>query len=134
MSQEHIWEEAGTPAGNGFLLYRCSRCKGKYFVRPGYEWQIEQTACTVPGDEASKKGPKRMPSLMQQAWNLAHSLSEFVADGLKTVTEEQYRQRLEICDGCDRRVKNRCLECGCYLTMKARGRAFKCPKGKWPEV
>jgi peroxiredoxin len=76
----------------------------------------------------------RPPRLARQAWNLAQAMVEFVADGAKTLTEEQYSHRLEICDTCDRRQGNRCMECGCYLKVKARGRAFKCPVGKWPEV
>jgi hypothetical protein len=75
-----------------------------------------------------------MPPLPRQAWNLARSLADFVADGMKTVTKEQYQRRLEICDACDRRRGNRCLECGCRLSLKARGRAFRCPIGKWPDV
>ena len=77
---------------------------------------------------------QRPPSLARQAWNLAQSLADFVADGFKTVSEEQYRQRLEICDACDQRRNNRCMQCGCRLSLKARGRAFKCPESKWPDV
>ncbi|NLS96848.1 MAG: hypothetical protein GXX96_32330 [Planctomycetaceae bacterium] len=77
-------------------------------------------------------GPGHPPSLVRQAWNLATSLADFVADGCKTVTAEQYRQRLEICDGCPHRRNNRCMKCGCRLSLKAQGRAFKCPEGKWP--
>ena len=74
----------------------------------------------------------KTPPLQQQAWNLATSLAAFVADGLKTVDEKQYRERMEICDGCEHRRGNRCLKCGCWLTFKVRGRAFKCPEEKWP--
>ena len=74
------------------------------------------------------------PSLPRQAWNLARALAGFVADGCKTVTEEQYRRRLEICDGCDQRRGNRCTKCGCRLSLKARGRAFRCPSDKWPQA
>jgi hypothetical protein len=76
----------------------------------------------------------RFPPLHRQAWNLARSLAEFLADGCKTLTEEQYRARLEICDNCDQRRENRCLNCGCRLSLKARGRAFQCPFRKWPAV
>lgn len=78
--------------------------------------------------------PGHPPSLARQAWNLARSLADFVADGCKTVTAEQYQSRLEICDGCDHRRSNRCMKCGCRLSLKAQGRAFKCPAGKWPAV
>jgi hypothetical protein len=77
---------------------------------------------------------KRPPRLSRQAWSLAQSLAAFAADGLKRVDVDQYRQRLEICDRCDRRRGNRCLDCGCRLSLKARGRAFKCLVGKWPDV
>ncbi len=75
--------------------------------------------------------PSKPPSLVRQAWNLAQSLADFVADGCKTVTRDEYAQRLEICHACDQRRANRCLKCGCRLALKARGRAFKCPEGKW---
>lgn len=78
--------------------------------------------------------PMRQPSLRRQAWNLARSLADFVADGCKTLSAEQYRLRLEICDACEMRCGNRCMKCGCYLSFKARGRAFKCPLDKWPPV
>ncbi len=74
----------------------------------------------------------RSPNLTRQAWNLARALADFVADGCRTVTAEQYRQRLEVCDVCEHRRRNRCLKCGCRLSLKARGRAFGCPLGKWP--
>jgi len=72
-----------------------------------------------------------MPSLRRQAWNLATSLAAFVSDGLKLVDADEYKRRLEICDGCDRRSGGRCSKCGCNLAIKARGRAFRCPLGKW---
>lgn len=89
----------------------------------------------MTGENAERPGPDRqaMPGLARQAWNLARALAGFVADGCTTVTAEQYRRRLEICDGCERRRGNRCAACGCYLSLKARGRAFTCPLSKWPD-
>jgi hypothetical protein len=84
--------------------------------------------------EAGTPKSQRPPGLARQAWNLAASLANFVADGCQTVTEQEYKKRLEICDTCDRRRGNRCLECGCRLSLKARGRAFQCPLNKWPEI
>ena len=77
---------------------------------------------------------EKPPSLARQAWNLAQALADFAADGCHTVAEDEYRRRLETCDACDHRRANRCLKCGCRLSLKARGRAFKCPEGKWPAV
>ena len=86
---------------------------------------------TQPSDEVPQRRP---PPLLRQAWNLATSLADFVADGCQTVTTQEYRQRLEICDACEQRRGNRCLKCGCRLSLKARGRAFQCPEGKWPDI
>lgn len=74
------------------------------------------------------------PAISKQVWNLAKSLTSFVADGLTTVSSEIYHERLSICDSCSERSDNRCLQCGCRLSLKARGRAFECPLGKWPKV
>ena len=64
---------------------------------------------TTPEEPASRReeASRRPPSLARQAWNLARSLAEFVADGLETVSADAYRRRLEMCDGCDRRRGNR---------------------------
>ena len=72
-----------------------------------------------------------MPPVLRQAWNLAVSLKDFVMDGLTTVSRNEYEARLQICDSCNHRQDDRCLRCGCHLSVKARGRAFKCPAGLW---
>jgi hypothetical protein len=82
----------------------------------------------------SSDSPRQPLGLAQRAWNLAESLAAFIADGLQTVTKEQYQQRLEICDQCDRREGGMCLECGCLLAIKARIRVSHCPLEKWPSV
>lgn len=81
-----------------------------------------------PGEEPP---PPRPPSLFQKAWNVAKATAAFVADGLATVDAAEYHRRLSICDSCKERRGNRCLKCGCRLALKARGRAFACPLGKW---
>lgn len=71
------------------------------------------------------------PSLLQQGWNAAKALGSFIADGLTTVSTEEYERRLSICDTCEHRADNRCNLCGCFLELKAKGRAFDCPANKW---
>lgn len=91
----------------------------------------------MPTNASNTDAPPRdgqMPSLPRQVWNLATSLADFVVDRCRTVTEDEYRQRLEVCDACEERRDNRCTKCGCYLSLKARGRAFRCPLDKWPPL
>ena len=86
----------------------------------------------IPPGGAPRRPPQKSRSVARRAWDLARSLASFTADGFRTVTAHQYASRLAICDGCGRRSGNRCIECGCNLSLKARGRAFDCPLGKWP--
>jgi hypothetical protein len=76
---------------------------------------------------------QQIPSLLKQAWSVGAAVAAFVADGLQTVDAEQYAARLRVCDECSERRGGRCLQCGCFLAVKAKGRAFTCPLGKWPE-
>jgi len=73
----------------------------------------------------------KMPPLATRAWNLAAAMVAFVSDGCHLVDAAEYERRLSICDGCEHRAGNRCLKCGCNLSLKARGRAFRCPLGRW---
>jgi hypothetical protein len=54
-----------------------------------------------------------------------------VGDGCALVDDAEYRRRLQVCHACDRRRGRRCTECGCWIGVKARGRAFICPLGRW---
>jgi len=71
------------------------------------------------------------------AWNLATAIADFAGDvathGLRgaIVDQEQYQRRMSVCDACDQRNENRCRNCGCYLSIKAKARAWQCPLGKW---
>lgn len=74
------------------------------------------------------------PRVGSRPWNLLKSLRDFVGDGCRTLSLEQYRERLMICTHCPQRERNTCSICGCHLALKARGRAFKCPLERWPPV
>lgn len=83
------------------------------------------------------EGPKQrrdgLPPRTALAWNLAKSLKEFGADKCKTVSHAEYARRLTICAACELRhpTLNRCKLCGCMLSLKAKGRVWKCPIGRW---
>jgi hypothetical protein len=72
-----------------------------------------------------------LPPLTAQATNLFQSVVAFVGDGCALVDDTEYCQRLQTCRACDRRTGERCTACGCWIALKARGRAFACPLGRW---
>jgi len=71
------------------------------------------------------------PRLTTQASNLFQSVVAFVGDGCGIVDDSTYHHRLEICRTCDRLSGKRCAACGCWIIVKARGRVFRCPIGRW---
>ncbi len=94
---------------------------------PGERGEVAAlTPCPSP-----EYGRGEMPPLATQASNLFQSVVAFVGDGCGIVDDAQYRQRLEICRTCDRCTGNRCAACGCWINVKARGRVFRCPIGRW---
>ena len=47
-----------------------------------------------------------------------------------------YKQRLDICKGCDQFQKMAllCKSCGCFMPAKAKIANIRCPEDKWVEV
>ncbi len=85
---------------------------------------------------------REMPSAVRQVLSLTKAVAAFVADGCETVTLEEYRSRIEAClhpegdsEHCENLVdEKRCGKetgCGCYIALKAKGRVWDCPRGKW---
>jgi hypothetical protein len=83
----------------------------------------------VPTAEGA--GQRAFPPLTTQAANLFQSAVAFVGDGLALVDDAEFRRRLDVCRTCELRAGKRCTACGCWIGMKARGRAFQCPLNRW---
>ena len=69
--------------------------------------------------------------------NFINSINNYIDSGMLNVSDEIFINRISICKRCDKFDKdlNRCLECGCFLYIKARWSTEKCPLDKWdPEV
>ena len=86
---------------------------------------------SAPQPAASPVPPISFPPLATQAANLFESVVALVGDGCGVVDDTVYQRRLDICRTCDRLRGNRCTACGCFIKVKARGRIFRCPIGRW---
>ena len=75
---------------------------------------------------------KTMPPLAAQAASFLGAAVAFVGDGCALVDDAEHRRRLDVCRLCNRSAGRRCTACGCFIAVKARGRAFTCPIGSWP--
>ncbi len=47
------------------------------------------------------------------------------------VSEEEYENRLSVCRECEKLLSGTCGACGCYVELRAVGKASHCPKKKW---
>ena len=47
------------------------------------------------------------------------------------VSEKRYKERLDICIGCDRLNEGTCGACGCYVELRAAAKTGRCPYKKW---
>lgn len=72
--------------------------------------------------------------MTKQAWSLLAAIGTWAKDGFHVTTREEHAERMAVCDGCDSREGWRCLECGCFIALKARARALECKRGLWPEI
>lgn len=82
------------------------------------------------------------PSLIQQGKNLAKFSLELInylrnndndENTSLMVSDDVYKKRLEICKNCDKfdKSQDRCRECGCFVSVKAKFVLDSCPLNKW---
>jgi tetratricopeptide (TPR) repeat protein len=76
----------------------------------------------------------RGPGLLRMAVTASKSMAKFIASGLKTVSPETQRERLEVCARCEHHTGVRCRICGCFTYAKSQMTHENCPLGKWPVV
>jgi len=56
-----------------------------------------------------------------------------IKSGFKTVSFEEYNNRLNMCMGCMFLSPDgdRCTDCGCWIKNKAKWKVEDCPQGFW---
>ena len=73
-------------------------------------------------------------NILKLVKSFTSDMTEFVKQGAPVVSPEEYKERLEICSGCEYKEEIRlpkCGKCGCYLAIKARMKNTNCPINKW---
>jgi len=75
------------------------------------------------------------PPLATQLANAAKAAGRFVASGLETVDQAEFDRRKAICESCPSNQydagADRCVACGCHLSIKPWGKVEDCPLGHW---
>lgn len=71
------------------------------------------------------------PSAGAMVKSAAKAAADFAASGFKVIDATERERRLDICHACEFFDAGRCRKCGCFMTIKARIAASRCPIGKW---
>jgi len=56
---------------------------------------------------------------------------KYAKNGFKKVSIEEYKARIDVCNGCDKHDNGKCKECGCTIAKKAWWESEDCPLKKW---
>jgi hypothetical protein len=80
---------------------------------------------------------RRMPTRLRMMTSLLRDVSRAFADGMLTgkvrASRRTVTSRLALCTECKRfdSEARRCLECGCFMIVKAQVKVAECPLGRW---
>tara|TARA_R110002050_G_scaffold151931_2_gene279244 strand:+ start:301 stop:534 length:234 start_codon:yes stop_codon:yes gene_type:complete len=66
--------------------------------------------------------------------NFSKEALKFVSQGAPIVEKEVFEERLNICNKCEHLDVNKCLKCGCTMTVKCKWGTAACPINKWGAV
>ena len=78
-----------------------------------------------------KVAEKEFAPVAQQAVSFFKSLAKHMMNGFKYASDDEYKRRLEICNECESNRNDRCVECGCFVSIKAKWASEECPLRKW---
>ncbi|WP_165073325.1 hypothetical protein [Paludisphaera rhizosphaerae] len=73
------------------------------------------------------------PPFAVQAVSAVKAAARFVASGCETVDQSEFDRRKAICEACPnyQAADDRCLLCGCMLSIKPWSAVESCPDARW---
>ena len=54
-----------------------------------------------------------------------------IQDEFDMASAELRQQRLDTCNGCEKKIEDTCSECSCLLSVRTSYLEITCPIGKW---
>lgn len=96
---------------------------------------IMSTMDRIREEQLKNANKNPMPSILEMGKNLVETVADSVAvvasGETLSITEQEAKRRLSICESCEFYRSSRCTKCGCYMAAKTYLRAAKCPINKW---
>lgn len=75
--------------------------------------------------------PNLGKSAADLAKTMANALTHAVKTGEMTANPLVIEKRISVCSKCEKFTGQRCLECGCFVHLKAALQVSECPLKKW---
>lgn len=110
--------------------YRCTKGKIPDIIVEPKNLPINCTAC----GNTQQNSLHEYPSTFGLAKNFGKAMVNYAKSGFQHVSEEEYKERLDICKDCELYDSGRCKHkgCGCFISKKAWIKTEECPENKWP--
>lgn len=70
---------------------------------------------------------EKTPSKWRMALNFTKTMAAHAANGARTVTDDEWQERMDQCVVCEHRVYDQCSICGCFISAKASLAVSECP-------
>ena len=96
-------------------------------------WEEDRGSGQTNAEPINPKPPLKLPPVREQVSNFLKAFARLAGDSFRCVGQEEFDRRVEICMACELFIRRsgRCSKCGCYGSLKARGRVWECPIRKW---
>lgn len=126
--------------------YRCTQCRKRYSGIESLPLLAQCSAALTPGQKKVKTGcggkspsgkqRREKTSFLGRMGGLAAATAKFVKSGLAIATDEEAKQRLNICNDCEHFDEGLCSQCGCWMLLKTKLAAMTCPlpEPKWGPI
>lgn len=91
----------------------------------------------IEGPTPTPQAKKDLPSIKKIAFSLTEAIKDnikqAVSGGAVLASPDVLLKRLDLCSACEFLIaeQSRCSKCGCFMNVKTRLQASKCPVGKW---
>lgn len=95
--------------------------------RFGAKFGAGRVALLLAEAEKAHAPAKERKGIVRKAWNYAQAVAAHRLAGSPSVTEIEFRERLEECEACELRIDDECGACGCPIDAKAKWREQTCP-------
>ena len=118
---------AGQCKATGQLMTAITHTRCREDVR--YRWLLSRRPKSEWPEELLEPPPP--PGILRTVSNFLGAAVQHVRTGMHRTPEAERLARLQVCEGCDRQKGGRCLECNCYIAVKAAWAEQECPLGRW---